>query len=342
MSEQPQQSEAARRAAARKAKILARGNAGLNKLAQSARGEEAQKLYPDNTNPSSNASTPSTEQQPKQPQWAPPPSSSTPSSSQPQMSPDQAAMARQLEAMMSMFGAPGAQSSAGGAEMPDMSKLLAQMMGDPSLASGPNAQGQGMIGDVDDPAGLGGMGPGGILSNLSDLFGGAGAGGPSFPGFGDAGVGQKQGKGKIEKYFPVAHFISVILLAIFAVAWWEPTLRMTAAFRTENVWADRWAGFAGRVKGLGEVEVLPIFWAFVTVELILQTSRLMIFKSPPAPHSLLQNFLPVLPPSISRPLLTGSRYLNLFSQTYKDGCLLVFVIGTTVVVADWLRGSLVV
>lgn len=49
MSEQPQQSEAARRAAARKAKILARGNAGLNKLAQSARGEEAQKLYPDNS-----------------------------------------------------------------------------------------------------------------------------------------------------------------------------------------------------------------------------------------------------------------------------------------------------
>lgn len=194
------------------------------------------------------------------------------------MSPDQAAMARQLEAMMSMFGAPGAQPSGGGAEMPDMSKLLAQMMGDPSLASGPNAQGQGMIGDVDDPAGLGGMGPGGIPSNLSDLFGGAGAGGPSFPGFGDAGMGQKQGKGKIEKYFPVAHFISVILLAIFAVAWWEPALRMTAAFRTENVWADRWAGFAGRVKGLGEVEVLPIFWAFVTVELILQTSRLMIFK----------------------------------------------------------------
>lgn len=271
-------------------------------------------------------------------------------------------MARQLEAMMSMFGTPGAQSSGGGAEMPDMSRLLAQMMGDPSLASGPNAQGQGMIGDVDDPAGLGGMGPGGIPPNLSDLFGGAGAGDPSFPGFGGVGAGQQQGKGKVEKYFPLAHFISVILLAVFAVTWWEPALRMTAAFRTENVWADRWAGFAGRVKGLGEVEVLPIFWAFVTVELILQTSRLMIFKvrflvlyhiygcrlirshlqSPPAPHSLLQNFLPVLPPSISRPLLTGSRHLSLLSQTYKDGCLLIFMVGTTVVVADWLRGSLAV
>lgn len=194
------------------------------------------------------------------------------------MSSDQAAMARQLEAMMSMFGTPDAQSSGGGAETPDMSRLLAQMMGDPSLASGPNAQGQGMIGDVDDPAGLGGMGPGGIPPNLSDLFGGAFADGPSFPGFGGAGAGQQQGKGKVEKYFPLAHFISVILLAVFAVTWWEPALRMTAAFRTENVWADRWAGFAGRVKGLGEVEVLPIFWAFVTVELILQTSRLMIFK----------------------------------------------------------------
>ena len=40
-----EQSEAAKRAAARKAKILARGNTGLNKLAQTARGEEAEKLY---------------------------------------------------------------------------------------------------------------------------------------------------------------------------------------------------------------------------------------------------------------------------------------------------------
>ena len=39
------QSEAARRAAARKAKILARGNEGLNKLAQTARGDEAATLY---------------------------------------------------------------------------------------------------------------------------------------------------------------------------------------------------------------------------------------------------------------------------------------------------------
>ena len=41
----PQQSDAAKRAAARKAKILARGDAGLQKLAQTARGDEAEALY---------------------------------------------------------------------------------------------------------------------------------------------------------------------------------------------------------------------------------------------------------------------------------------------------------
>lgn len=40
-----EQTDAAKRAAARKAKILARGNTGLNRLAQTARGDEADKLY---------------------------------------------------------------------------------------------------------------------------------------------------------------------------------------------------------------------------------------------------------------------------------------------------------
>ena len=45
MSTEEPMTDAQKRAAARKAKILARGNAGLNKLAQTARGDEAEKLY---------------------------------------------------------------------------------------------------------------------------------------------------------------------------------------------------------------------------------------------------------------------------------------------------------
>ncbi|WWD21991.1 hypothetical protein CI109_106479 [Kwoniella shandongensis] len=349
MSEAPQ-TEAQKRAAARKAKILARGNSGLAKLAQTARGDEAQALYGDDAKPSS-TSTPTTEtpSAASQPSWAPPPPSSSsstrPAAAAPQgISPEQQAMSAQLEAMMSMFGgAPGA-PGAGGEGLPDMSRLLAQMMGgDPSSFGGaPGGGASNLLGDVDDPAGLGGIPP--------NLFGPPGAGGgdmpafPSFPGMPGFGGAASKPRSKAEKYFPLVHFISIILLSIFAVAWWEPALFKVSPTSLLSTWPRRWAGLSGRrdsawrLKGFGEVEILPLFWAFTTLELILQTTRFTIFKSPPPPHSLLATFLPLLPPAISRPLLTGSRYLNLLSQTNKDGCLLVFGVGMTVVLAEWLRG----
>lgn len=77
----------------------------------------------------------------------------------------------------------------------------------------------------------------------------------------------------------------------------------------------------------------PIFWAFTTIELILQTTRLMVFKKPlPAP-SIINNFLPMLPPNLSRNIITGSRYLSLGMQVWKDGCLLIFLLGMTIVFA---------
>ena len=60
-------------------------------------------------------------------------------------------------------------------------------------------------------------------------------------------------------------------------------------------------------------------------------------QSPPAPHSLISTFLPLLPPAISRPVLTGSRYLSMLSQVYKDGCLLIFGVGMLVVVAEYTQ-----
>ncbi|WVQ83966.1 hypothetical protein IAT38_006111 [Cryptococcus sp. DSM 104549] len=343
MAEAPQ-SEAARRAAARKAKILARGNTGLNKLAQTARGDEAGTLYGDASTPSSARPAP-TSSTPSVSGSIPPPTSRSQPTSQPRpqsgIPADQQAMNAQLEAMMSMFGGPGSQSGMGGGEMPDMGRLLAQMMGDSSLAGG--LPSQNLLGDVDDPAGLGGAGPGEILPNF--FGGGAGADGmPPFPFPGMSGMGgPSTRKTKVEKWFPLVHWAAVALLALFAVVWWEPALRAVAPFKDENErWAGRWEGFAGRsgwkVRGAGEVEVLPIFWAFTSLELILQTTRVLLFKSPARPHSMIQNLLPLMPPSISQPVLTASQYLSLFSQTYKDGCLLVFLIGMTVVLAETLQG----
>ncbi|WVF70156.1 hypothetical protein IAT40_004944 [Kwoniella sp. CBS 6097] len=374
MSEAAPQSEAAKRAAARKAKILARGNTGLAKLAQTARGEEAQALYADDFKPSP-SSTPRTETPPPlnpsssssaspsapteyqsqsqsqaKPSWAPPPPSASQSTranaNANGMSAEQQAMSAQLEAMMSMFGGtgpggagagPGAGGEAG--EMPDFSEIMAQMMGVGPDGMG-GAVGQNLLGDVDDPAGLGGMGPGGIPSNVFGPGGLGGASGDSpFP-FSMPGMGPAPTKSKAAKWFPLVHFISIILLSLFSVLWWEPTLRARSPLSgIDQGWSGRWAGHLGdKWVRLSGIEAIPVFWAFTTLELILQTTRFMIFKSPPPPHSLIQTFLPILPPKISRPLVTGSRYLNLLSQFYKDGALFVFVVGVSTVVASWLHG----
>ncbi|WWC59120.1 uncharacterized protein I303_101668 [Kwoniella dejecticola CBS 10117] len=382
-------SDAASRAAARKAKILARGNTGLAKLAQSARGEEAQALYADDFKPSpfstpqietppplppaSSASASNSNPQKGKPSWAPesnlssnstssssnarsaPTAGHSNGSSNPNLTAEQQAMSAQLEAMMSMFGGgpPGDAGTGLGpdGEMPDMGRLLSQMMG---MGAGAGGAGMGdsqrLLGDLDDPAGLGGMGGMGGMGGLpSNLFGGPGSGdaGPgagvgdmpfSFPGFG----GTPQRKSKSEKYFPIVHFISIILLSIFTIVWWEPKIKASTSLinAIEGDWSTRWSGLNGRAFAkFGNVEVVPIFWAWTTLELILQTSRFMIFKSPPPPHSLISNFLPLLPPKISRPVLTGSRYFSLLAQTYKDGCLLVFTLGMTVVLSQYLNGA---
>ncbi|WVW78795.1 hypothetical protein I302_100757 [Kwoniella bestiolae CBS 10118] len=351
-------SDAASRAAARKARIQARGNTGLAKLAQSARGEEAQALYADDFKPSP-SSTPQTETPPpipssntststsekSNPSWAPPPpSSSTSSRANPNLTAEQQAMSSQLEAMMSMFGG-GPPGAGADGELPDMSKLLQSMMG----GIDPSQSGQRLLGDLDDPAGLGGSSAAGGLGGIPpNLFGGGGDGQNGdmpfpFPGMaGLGGLGGQTKKTKSEKYFPLIHFISIVVLSIFTIIWWEPKIKKETSMITalEGGWVKRWSGLGQRGIGkFGNVEVVPIFWAFTTLELILQTSRFMIFKSPPPPHSLISNFLPLLPPKISRPILTISRYLSLILQTYKDGCLLVFMMGMTVVVSQWLDGG---
>ena len=71
-----------------------------------------------------------------------------------------------------------------------------------------------------------------------------------------------------------------------------------------------------------------------------QTSLMTpVHQSPPPPHSLISTFLPLMPPGISRPLITGSRYLNMLSQVYKDGSLMLFGVGLMVIVSEYVYGG---
>lgn len=262
-----EQSEAAKRAAARKAKILARGNTGLNKLAQTARGEEAEKLYGESESlvfPTQNevqtlipvsASRPTTpsvrvETEPEaasgsKPSWTPPPNSTSQPAGRPQQSAEQQQMSDQLNAMMSMFGGAG---GPGGEGMPDMSQMFAQMMGGggpPGLGGAGGMPADRLLGDLDDPAGLGVPSPG--FPDLSALAGGmggmGGAGGmPGFPGMVPA------RKSWIERVFPLIHALAMVLLVGFTVMWWEPRVGAGRVGHIGRGWAARWGDLRGQKR----------------------------------------------------------------------------------------------
>ncbi|ORY25351.1 hypothetical protein BCR39DRAFT_544442 [Naematelia encephala] len=325
MSEEAPTTDAARRAAARKAKILARGNTGLQKLAQTARGDEAEKLYGHAHGQDSSAS--STPRSPPSPAPQGPIWGSTPSSSSlPGGGPSPEELRAAQEQFFSAFGGGGLGGGGGigpGSEgIPDISQLFAQMMGgmQPPGSGGPN-----LLGDLDDPAGLG-----------------LGLGGAPFPFPGMPGLGPPKEKSKIQRFWPLIHLLSVLALVAFTVVWWEPALHAASNGGwkiASGRWVNRWAGLQGstglwgKVRGLaaGDLAPMPLFWAFTTIQLLLQTTRFFVLRSPPPPHSLIQNFLPLLPPKLARPLVTGSRYLTMLSQFWKDGCMLVFALGMVVV-----------
>jgi len=183
-------------------------------------------------------------------------------------------MQEQLAAMFGGLGGGAPGSGPGGEGMPDFQRMMAQMMGMEQPPTGQN-----LLGDLDDPAGLGGAPPGNpfagmpgmdgtgmpdlsALGGLGGLGGMGGMGGmPGMPGMG----GPR--KTKVEKYFPLVHAFSIFVLAIFTAVWWEPTLRLTRYGRLGGLdltWADRWGGLAGSrgvLKGLkddvlGGIEVL--------------------------------------------------------------------------------------
>lgn len=179
---------------------------------------------------------------------------------------------QQFQAMMSMLGGGGAGMEGGPQGMPDISNLFAQMMGQsPGGAGGPN-----LLGDLDDPAGLGGNpfdpnGAGGMpsfpdLSQLANLGMGMG-------GMGGMGMPQK-GKGWVERSFPLIHALGVLALLAFVVGWWEPSIRLARwAGAMESGVVPRWARLAGRRGGwggaksglLGDVESLVSFLFYLVL-----------------------------------------------------------------------------
>jgi hypothetical protein len=162
-------------------------------------------------------------------------------------------MAEQLNAMMSMFGGaggPGGAPGAGGEGMPDMSALLAQMMGGAG-AEGPGMPADRLLGDLDDPAGFSPP-PGFPDLSAMGMGGGMGGMGGGFPGM--MGGGGRAGNAKkswIVKLFPLIHALAMVLLVGFTIIWWEPRVSSLRSGVMDRSWADRFGDLRG-VKRFGD------------------------------------------------------------------------------------------
>ncbi|KAI9283441.1 hypothetical protein BC943DRAFT_99953 [Umbelopsis sp. AD052] len=121
------------------------------------------------------------------------------------------------------------------------------------------------------------------------------------------------------KYWTLAHFVTMAMLGIYAIV---------AEFK-----ANGRSHFANLILSnepdspFSSSSAFPLFWYFVTLELILQSSRLFYQKGQPPPSSMLGTIAGYLPPPFSTGILLFLRYSLIWKCLVNDCCLLVFIIG---------------
>ncbi|KAM0752195.1 hypothetical protein T439DRAFT_324265 [Meredithblackwellia eburnea MCA 4105] len=230
------------------------------------------------------------------------------------------------------------------------------------------------------PQGQGQGGPeGDIMAQMMQqmMAGMAGGGGPGGPGAGGPfGVGAQgsqpqpptspfpaQPKSLLDKLFPLVHLLSMFLLAAYAVISLEPANKvglygwMGVGKKVDwNAWAalirKRPTSLApgksglvqeavGQLSGIGLAQV-PLLWLFVSVELVLQTTRLFLVRNRPAPPGILNSILPILSqfsPQLATLIHTSLKWVSLLSIIINDLAVLIFCIGIAVVVGHYKTGG---
>ncbi|KAL0576881.1 hypothetical protein V5O48_005088 [Marasmius crinis-equi] len=349
---------AAEKAAARRKAILSRGNDRLAKLTTSARGEDAPAYLRHESPPvpshSSNVRNFVGEEtiMPTPPARASPGPSSSPSShNQDHSSPSQSFT--------------GADPSVWSDEQ--QQQLLQALMGG-------FAGGMGGANPLGQPAIGGGAEAGApqIPPSLADnplaamLFGAAGGQGgngaiPPFPppgmGLGkgpgtNGGAGtqlQTKKKSKLQKLMPLVHLAAIWALLAYFVLIREPEAHASIRGETASLggidWTGiwrRWAGLAHQspratVKSTGQgwtVAALPFFWAFMTLQIGLHSTRIFNGFDTAQPPALLAMVLPHLPPPFPSLITNAFKYIQMGSILLDD--LAILAVGTGFVI--WIAG----
>ncbi|KAK0558432.1 hypothetical protein OC844_005158 [Tilletia horrida] len=361
---------------ARKAKILGSGSDRLARITRSGRGADAETLYPSSPSPgpvpNAGSSSPGA--------TAGGGTNRSTGARAPSPYLDEEPLGGPLAGLTRADDplglGPGAgfgdgQGAGGGFDLAAMLTRLQQHAAAAQGQGGAGAGGEGEGGagglpfDINQLLALAGMAQGGG----GGPGGAGGAGGPpgSAPGSSAQAAAPPQGKiGRtaLDKAFDLLRALIMIVFAFLAVSslFSRPsTDLLTGTGAKEGILStddhqahllQRWASLAYRKPAEWEAQffqmesfgltssTVPIFWLFISVELALQSSRILLFANRPPPPSILNtalNILPV-PPQLAQLIRTGASYVGLLSALLNDLAIVLFGVGLTILWAQWKTG----
>ncbi|KAI9030738.1 hypothetical protein CLU79DRAFT_883885 [Phycomyces nitens] len=128
-------------------------------------------------------------------------------------------------------------------------------------------------------------------------------------------------------YWNLIHVSSMLWLGIYAVytEWSTAGLGRFASLLWMNPAESASNGFTG--------VQFPLFWYFVTLELMMQAAQMFFQQGPAHSGSMLGTIAGQLPHPFSTVILTCLHYHTLWSCLVQDCCILVFVIGIAQVIS---------
>jgi len=146
---------------------------------------------------------------------------------------------------------------------------------------------------------------------------------------------------RLQKMMPLIHLVCVWSLLAYFVLWKEPQLLGEKnGVADEDRWLP-WAELAWRKASEHSwgAQVVPFFWAFTTLQIVLHSMRIFSGFDDIQPPMLVSLALPHLPPPLPAIIIVGITYLQVGGVLLDDIAGLVVGMGLIVGISSWVVGS---
>ncbi|KAF8555901.1 hypothetical protein OG21DRAFT_1476302 [Imleria badia] len=142
---------------------------------------------------------------------------------------------------------------------------------------------------------------------------------------------------RLQKWMPLLHLVCMWCLLAYFVLWKEPQVFVEkTAGAVEVAFWKRWPKLVTQaLGGAWGVQVIPFFWAFMTMQVMLHSLRVFSGHNEVQPPALLSLALPHLPPPLPSLITNGLGYLRMGNAFLDDIAAIVFGIGMIIVITTW-------